>query len=78
MAKDSLIAVIFDPDGKIVMTVDEVESVKFAAQGTGVQSSTLEIIRGGHQRPVITTLPILVYDPEASGISSPLPGVKRR
>lgn len=70
MERHCLTAVIFDPNGKIVMTVNEVEAAKFATQGIGVQSCLVEIIRCGHLKPVTTTLPILVYDPEDSGIKT--------
>jgi hypothetical protein len=77
MERHCLTAVIFDPNGKIVMTVNEVEAAKVATQGIGAQSSLVEIIRCGHLKPVITTLPILVYDPKDSGIESPLSVVKK-
>jgi hypothetical protein len=77
MERHCLTAVIFDTNGKIVMTVNEVEAAQFATQGIGTQSSLVEIIRCGHLKPVTTTLPILIYDPEDSGIESPLPGEKR-
>jgi len=76
METNTLTAIIFDPDGKIVMTVNDVDSVKFSTEGIGAHSSLVEIIRCGHQKPVTTTLPILVYDPKAKGIGSPLPGAK--
>jgi hypothetical protein len=77
MDKHCLTAVIFDPNGKIVMTIDEVEAAKVATQGIGAQPPLVEIIRCGHLKPVTTTLPILIYDPEDKGIESPLPCVKR-
>ena len=77
MEKNYLTAVIFDPDGKIVMTVNEVETVKSATQGVGGQPCLVEIIRGGHQKPVTTTLPILVYDTQASGVNTLLTIVKK-
>jgi hypothetical protein len=77
MESHCLTAVIFDPNGKIVMMVNEVEAVKFATQEIGTQSSLVEIIRCVHLKPVITTLPVLVYDPEDRGIRGPLRGVKK-
>jgi hypothetical protein len=77
MERHCLTAVIFDPNGKIVMKVNEVEAAKLATQGAGAQSSLVEIIRCGHLKPVTTTLPILVYDPEDSGIESPPPVIKK-
>jgi hypothetical protein len=47
MVRHCLTAVIFDTNGKIVMTVNEVEAAQFATQGIGAQSSLVEIIRCG-------------------------------